>query len=251
MAIIRVLLSIASFSFALVAGFRTGANLNPIEAFFHYSTQIDTTPGASIPNNEQYNLLVIGVDDAQSKEAKLQSIWILAFPKNMSRLNLVPIFPSPENPVQNLILAEAFQLHNGKPSQEFWDVMKETNIWWKGHVISDKADLAKLIDLLEGIKVNGEQLNGDQAIRNIPTWQSDPQLAIEQQQATFEGICKRIATRYTSGNEKGPFLKTMNLSTNSVTFIGQWVAKISPNKSLDCYFPTFVEIPVRQSIAVP
>jgi hypothetical protein len=251
MAIIRVLLSIASFSFALVAGFRTGANLNPIDAFFHNLVQIDTTPGAPIPNNEQYNLLVIGVDDAQSKEAKLQSIWILAFPQNMSKLNLIPIFPSLESPVQNLILAEAFQLHNGKPSQDFWDAMKATDIWWKGYVISDKTDLVKLIDLLDGIKVNGEKLNGDQAVRNIPTWQSDPQTAIEQQQATFEGICKRISARYTSGNEKGPFRRAMNLSTNSATFIGQWVTKISPNKSLDCYFPTFIEIPVRQSIVVP
>jgi hypothetical protein len=251
MTITRVLLAIASFSFALVTGFRTGANLNPIEKLMRRSMQIDTTPGVPVPKNDQFNLLLIGVDNVQSKDAKLQSIWIMALPKNTSRLNLIPIFPSVKNPVRNLILAEAFQLYKGQPSQEFWDVMKKTDTWWSAYVVRDKADLSKLIDVLGGISVNGEQLNGTQALSKIPNWKYNPQTAMEQQQIVFEGICNQISAKQTSGTTTGVFIQTMNFSKNTATFIGQWVAKISANKSLGCHFPTFVDFPVSPTIVGP
>jgi len=251
MNITRVLLSIASFSFALVTGFKTGANINPLEKLIHTSVEVDTTPGVPIPNNDQFNLLLIGVDDAQKYDAKLQSIWIVAFPKDLSRLNLIPVFPSVDHPVQNLILAEAFHLHNSQPSQEFWNAMKETDTWWKGFFVSDKAGLTKLIDSLDGILVDGKPITGSQAVSSIPSWKSNPQKAIEQQQTIFESVCRRISTTNSSGTKNGIFLKTMNLPTNAATFIYQWVTKISNTKGLSCYFPTFVEIPISPTIAVP
>jgi hypothetical protein len=215
------------------------------------SVAVDTTPGVPIPNNNQFNLLLIGVDNIHSKDAKLQSIWILAFPQKPSRLNLFPVFPSMDKPVQNLRLAEAFHLHRGQPSQEFWNLMKGTDTWWNEYVVSDKTDLTNLVDSLQGIQVAGEYLNGIQALSKIPSWKSDPQMAIKQQKIVFEGVCNRISATHLAGKTNGTFLKTINPSKNTKLIIGQWIAKIAASSGLGCYFPTFEEIPVPPAIVIP
>jgi hypothetical protein len=251
MSITRAFLAIACFILALITGFRTGATINPVEKVMKRSVEIDSTPGVPIPANDQFNWLFIGVDDVQNKDAKLQSIWILAFPKSSNRLNLIPVFPSEDNPVQNLILSEAFHLNNGHPSQEFWDAMKETDTWWTDHIIREKSEIIMLIDSLGGIEVNGEYFNGDQALSKIPRWRNDPQNAVRQQKMIFEGICGQISKIHSLGTKSEIFLGSMNLSQNTAAFIRQWDAMILANKSLDCNFPTFVEIPVSPALVLP
>jgi hypothetical protein len=252
MTIARILLSVVSFSVALIAGFKAGENVNYFQKTLVYSMDANTMPGVPIPNNDQYNLLLIGVDDVKRSDAKLQSIWLLAFPKNSSKVMLVPLFPAADKPVRNLLLAESFHMHNGKPSQEFWDEMRKTDTWWKGYSVNDKSRLISLVDSLDGISINGKQFNGTQAVGSIPNWKSDPQYALEQQKSVFEGICKRIAgQRVIQSTGPGKFTQHMNLSNNTTLLITQWMTQIKANNRLNCYFPTYERIPPEPTPVTP
>ncbi len=130
---------------------------------------------------------------SKNPDAQLESIWLIAHAKNTSRVTLIPIFPSPDNPVQNLVLAEKFGLEHGKPSKEFWAAMQDTNLWWKGYIITDMSATINLIDMMGGITVQGRLLNGNQTVSSIPPWESDPLIAVEHQMLLFEGLCNQIA----------------------------------------------------------
>ena len=248
MTITRILVSIASFSFAMIMGFKTALSLNPIEEIISFSMDADTMPGVPIPNNDQFNLLVIGVDDVTKPDAELQSIWLIAYPKDPDQITIMPVFPSLEKPVQNLILSETFHLHNGKPAPEFWDVMRKTDVWWKEFAIIDKAGLSKLIDSIGGIDANNGQLNGAQAVNMIPSWKSNPHTALDQQKMVFEGVCTRITHTPTPVNI---FFKQLKLSQGAISFIHDQISKISAHESPSCYFPSFDENQVQPTVFSP
>jgi len=115
MMIIRVLLFLTSFVTALVAGYKEGDNLQSVDEIF--SSQMDAMimPSVTIPDNNQFNILLIGVDDMHQPDANLESIWLAAHVENSSNIALIPVFPSPDDLAQNLTLTQSFNLDGGKP----------------------------------------------------------------------------------------------------------------------------------------
>ncbi|MFN2236763.1 MAG: hypothetical protein ACK2U1_21240 [Anaerolineales bacterium] len=240
---IRMLLFSSVFATALLMGYKAGETIDPLNEVF--SNRIDTTimPSVAIPDNDQFNLLIIGVDDLSHVDAQLESIWLAAYAENSNHITLIPVFPSSDDPDQNMILSDSFSIEQGKPREEFWDEMRKENFWWKGYVISDKDSTIRIIDLLGGIDMQNQQMDGLQAVRSITSWNDDTQLSIKQQRILFESVCNKIFTdQIASPQMINDFVNQNSLAdTRTKTFITNLIANIKYNGSIACNFPTLTK----------
>lgn len=248
MTIKRILFFTFSFGLALLAGFKAGQNFNIFEYLLINAIDETATPRMAIPNNDQVNLLIIGADDAKKADAQLESIWLAAHAKGTSNVTLIPIFPSPDNPVQNLILADAFGLENGKPRREFWEAMRNINIWWKGYYITDMFAAIEMIDKMGGITIHNRVLDSSEFVSSIPPWESDPVTAVKYQKLLFEGLCNQIANNQTANINAASVLISNSyrsiVKTNQ-SFTSLVVQSNLPGK-LTCTFPTLDQVPSMQ-----
>ena len=240
MKLVRILYLFFVFSLALFAGFQAGDRLNIMGVLFHSPIDETAIPGVTIPDNDQFNLLIIGADDSKNPDARLESIWLIAHADNTSRVTLIPVFPSHENPVQNLVLAEKFSLEHGKPSNEFWQAMQKTNLWWKGYIITDMSATINLIDMMGGIKVQDRLLDGVQAVSSIPPWESDPLMAVEYQMLLFKGVCNQIADNQKINLKTANELISVSMRSNKKVneAFTNWSSQTELHGKLICSFPT-------------
>jgi hypothetical protein len=228
------------FSVALLAGFKMGETANPIESLFQNSLEPHTEPKVPIPDNDQFNLLIIGVDSVEKADANLQSIWLAAYLAHSEKVTLVPIFPSLENHEQNALLAEAFYLDGSQPGDEFWEALQQMGFWWKGYVVGDLISTIKMIDALGGVYVDEHLINGAQMVSSIPDWEADPHLSIQQQKILLAGICSRLTQNQTSALEvvNEMFLSKFQGGVRAASFVTTWTAMIAMHQNLTCEFPT-------------
>jgi anionic cell wall polymer biosynthesis LytR-Cps2A-Psr (LCP) family protein len=243
MTIIRILLLLTAFATALLAGYKVGENLESVDEILNSKADAIIMPGVTIPENNQFNLLLIGVDDIDQPDASLESVWLAAHVENSPKITLIPVFPSPDDPAQNLLLTESFYIDEGKPSKEFWDAMRNTNIWWKGYLISDLAASIKLIDILGGVGINNQQMNGIQAVSSITPWKDDALVAVNHQKIFLESICNRIATNQIPNLKDISEILDHKFRSNTQTkvFIARWITQAVSNEKLTCAFPTMTQ----------
>ncbi len=249
---VRRLFFLAIFSAALLVGFKAGEKFDLIADFFSDPIDINAMPSVPIPDNNQYNLLIIGTDDAEKPDAQLESIWLAAHAENTSNITLIPVFPSLEDSTQNLILAEAFQLENGKPSRKFWDAMQNTNLWWNGYMITDISATINMIDLLGGVQISDKLLNGRQAVGSIPPWESDPQTAVNSQMLVLHGLCDHVAKTQSLNLKAATELIVNNIRSIKRTSALLTNLSVSSKlrENLNCTFPT-IEQPIIPSRTNP
>ena len=106
------------FLTAIMIGFMIGSNLfltaNPKSLNLPFIAQSQPT--------SQRNILLVGADSLDSKNAELQSIWLLIYFTDKTEILLMPIFPDPTgHPGTEARLSQAFQLTpQGKPVASFW-----------------------------------------------------------------------------------------------------------------------------------
>lgn len=245
MNISRYLISLASFGAALFMGFKIGERVNPIESIFQSSLHITATPDVPIPNNNQFNLLIIGIDSIEKSDARLQSIWLVAYMPNSDKVTMLPIFPSPDNPNRNKMLAEAFQLDGSQPGAEFWDALQTLGIWWKGYIVSDLINTIKMIDAMGGIYIDEKLINGAQMVSSIPSWDQDPEMAIERQMLLLDSVCNRVTQNQTTTMEviNGMFLSKFQGGVQATSFVTKLSSLISTYRNLSCDFPTLSDLP--------
>ncbi len=236
----RIFLSLAIFFIAFLAGIRAGEKFNLFEDLFVSQMDDIAKPALPIPENNQFNLLVIGADDSGKKDAQLESVWLVAHADKSPKVSLVPIFPSPENPIQNLVLANAFELKNGKPGKDFWDAMRDTNFWWNAYIITDMAETINMVDRMGGVQINDRVINGTQAVHSIPPWENDPLTAVKYQKIILEGICKQIAKDQTANLKTASELVLMNFRSivSASTTFTVLTAQSELRGKLACRFPT-------------
>ena len=243
MKFIRMLFFSSVFATALLMGYKAGETIDPLNDVF--INRIDTTimPSVAIPDNDQFNLLIIGVDDMSRVDAQLESIWLAAHAENSNHITLIPVFPSSDDPDQNVILSDSFSIEQAKPSESFWDEMRKENFWWKGYVISDKDSTIRLIDSLGGIDMQNQLLDGLQAVSILNSWKDDPQMSIHQQRILFESVCDRIFTdQFASPKTINDILDHNSLSDKRTKiFITNLIANIKFNGTIACNFPTLAQ----------
>ena len=237
---IRMLLLSSVFATALLMGYKAGETIDPLDEIFDNRIYSKIMPSVAIPNNDQFNILIIGVDDMNRSDAQLESIWLAAHVENSTHITLIPVFPSSENSDQNLILSDSFSIEQDIPSEAFWEEMRKENFWWKGYFISDKDSTIRVIDSLGGIEMQNQQLDGLQAVSSVTSWKDNAQIAVGQQRILFDSVCDRIFTG------QFPSLKTIHDSLDqnfladarTKAFIANLIANIKNNGSIACNFPT-------------
>jgi hypothetical protein len=240
MKIARFMISLVSFCIALIIGYRSGTQINLFELLIKYS--LDHSPTHIFPknNDNQINLLIIGTSD--HPEGQLESIWLAAYSEITQNITFMPIFPSPSHSEQNQLLADAFSLEKGKPSQVFWETLQGTHkLWWKGYILSDRVAAIDIVNSLDGIYVKEILLNGDQAVNHIFSWQDNSQLAIEQQRMLLEGICNRLVETHpleSSESWKLIFQKPIDTDLQTIFQVTSWISKFRKNGDVTCEFPS-------------
>lgn len=251
MMFIRMLLFSSVFATALLMGYKAGETIDPLDEILSNRIDPKIMPSVAIPDNDQFNLLIIGVDDMNHVDAQLESIWLAAHAENSNHITLIPVFPSSDNPDQNLVLSESFSIEQDKPSEAFWDEMRKENFWWKGYFISDKSATIRLIDSLGGVDMLNQQVDGLQAVGSINSWKDDPRTSIHQQRILFESVCDRIFTGQFPGQKKINEVLDQNFLTDARTtiFITNLIANIKNNGRIACNFPTLTQTPSNAEIA--
>lgn len=250
MRLIRVPLFLAAFITSLLFGYSIGDDLNPrfLISGNHMETMV--SPDVTIPENDQFNLLIISVDDLSQPDPNLESIWLAAYAENSSKITLVPIFPSPDNPDQILFLSKSFNMENGYPGLKFWEAVRSTNTWWKGFILTDRPLLINLVDVLGGIQIHNQHMNGVQAVRSIDSWKDDPSIAVNHQKTFIEGICTKIASSPKSNLDEVNQLFDENYLSNKQanTFITQRLDGTKTKNILTCTFPTLTQKSLMSTI---
>ena len=251
MSITRILSLVIVFGIALFAGFKIGRQINPIIESRQHSLDVTAMPDIPFPGNDQFNILIIGVNDLDKASVELQSIWLLAYSQASPQVTLVPVFPSPDNSQQDQLLASAFSLQHGKPSKEFWDLMRERDLWWKGYLIGDMISAMKLINVLGGIEVDGKLTNGVEMVSSIPSWEENAVVAIKRQKDLLEGICHRLTKAKTVDLEtfNEIFSQQPQVNIEATLFIKDWTTIAAVYENLTCKFPTFTNTPPQSQIS--
>lgn len=253
MTILRVPYLLIVFVIALFAGYNVGEDLDPLIKIFGQQMEPESRPRVKIPNNDQYNILIIGVDDMEKEDAQLESVWLVAHVRNSSRVTLIPIFPSPDIPDQNINLPNSFHIEDGRPGIEFWDAMRETNLWWKGYLVSDTGSSENLIDALGGVDINNQRMSGVQAVSNITSWRENPDIAVDHQKMLLESLCHQFWGDQTTNKDIILELMDHALHANLKTKITltRWVTKSASDGNLTCEFPTLVRTSIHSTSVTP
>jgi hypothetical protein len=140
-------------------------------------------------------LLIIGVDRLNVQDPDLESIWLLGYFPNKPHISLVPVYPSPPSPSlhgQAEIIRSIHLTADGHPSPELVRFLRKEHIWWNGHVILDATGMIELVDLLGGVQIGGQQLNGALAVSSFPPPSEDLPAALTGQTRLLRGMCSQI-----------------------------------------------------------
>ena len=243
MMFIRMLFFSSVLATALLMGYKAGKTIDPLDEIF--SNQIDTSmmPSAAIPDNDQFNLLVIGVDDINNVEVQLESIWLAAHAEDSNQITLIPVFPLSDDPDQNTVLSDSFSIEQDRPGEAFWIEMKKKNFWWKGYIIGDKDSAIRLIDSLGGIDMQSQHMDGLQAVNSIPSWKDESQISIHQQRIFFDSICDRfLSDQFPNSKMINDIVDRNSLAdTRTKIFLASLIANIKNNSDFACNFPPLAQ----------
>ncbi len=241
MNIFRALISMMAFFAALMVGFKTGSQINLIEKLLQLSSPgIEAGSLSQVPNTQQFNLVLIGATDMDIPNPQLESIWLAAYSEITHKMTFIPVFPSPNDPDRNLILAGAFSLEQGKPSKTFWKTLRTTDLWWDGYILSDRITAIEIVDMIDGIYVDDTLMNGEAIVNQITSWKENPQSAVENQGILLAGICSR-AVQIEALDTKSTWEMLINNPANSdfhtILEIAKWGSEFRENQNLTCEFP--------------
>lgn len=170
-------------------------------------------PGKNgVAANGQRNLLLIGVDELESTNPQLKSVWLVLQIATHSpqRFTLVPLYPAVGDQV--LVAQEQLQASfrldaNGAVQQKFFDEIKAADFWWSNYLVIDQAGLAELIDLGGGIDLGHGSLKGKQVTQLLTAPELQADTALGAQAAVFQAVCSQSAEKLLSLDAKKIFQK--------------------------------------------
>lgn len=102
----------------------------------------------------QRNILVIGVDNLESPEPRLESLWMALYLTQTPALTLMPLYPSVptedgQPPQEDALLAADFHLtQEGAPVPSFFATLQEWDMWWSGYILLDESALIQIVGWL-------------------------------------------------------------------------------------------------------
>jgi hypothetical protein len=224
-----------AFIVALIFGFNSGSAIASAGDEIANAFSKPMTPSSG----SQHNILLIQVNQLDSDQPYLRSVWLMAYYTNNPRVDLLPIYPTdqPTTSVMASNLADRFTLtSNGEPSEVFWLGLQEYNTWWNGYVMMDDLAIQKLLEQLADSPLSGsptEKLGGFHI--------SHPQAAIEDQIDRYQELCQSFSMK---NRETGFYRLLFSLKDHTRSNLkpgqlrGVWQQLESHGAYLTCNFPS-------------
>lgn len=184
----------------------------PLPVDFQRSQLIENRPADA--ELAQTNLLILFVDDLNSPQPKLISLWLLIDPKDSLRLIFLPIFQE-NNPAADLV--STFQLNRERLDKRFVEAVKKRNILWHSFLVIDRSAQKQLAN------------------------QADPSLVQEPifSAAILNGVCQKISIQPQILADIKPLIGDHLLSDFDLeAALDLWQLRLSAQPHLLCEFPS-------------
>jgi len=149
-------------------------------------------------NNGQRSILLISASSIDTSNPQLESIWLVTYLTSDTTLRLLPVFPTGDEPISDFQkqLNHSFNLNKNNGTylldQEFIKLLEDNNYWWSGYLIFDEVALSKIYNLLGSIEMNGKEISGEQALKELPEVLDDPHAAFSSQVAILRSACHKF-----------------------------------------------------------
>ncbi len=145
-AIVLILLILLVFLGCALLGYQAAGQLNPSQ---EGSQEPDLEAGF---RGEQYNLLLMRVDQLNSMQPRLISIWFVSLfflEDNPTTLTLAQIYPS--NSPSSLSLEQTFAFTaQGEIASSFWDKVDDYGFNWESYIVVDAVGANEFLQWLNG-----------------------------------------------------------------------------------------------------
>ena len=192
----RNLSSLLLFSLFLLAGFVLGrAVFNPSEenwagdfiSSLRISTSIKSLPEVA---NGQRNILVIGVDNLNTPQPRLESVWLILYIIDRPQVTLFPIYPAPSAE----ILGPLFKITpEGAPDPVFLEALLAQGLWWSSYILLDEAAMAEVVEAASSLSAkNRNSISGVRAVAEVPPVWEDPDGSLIGQISLAQTICRQL-----------------------------------------------------------
>jgi hypothetical protein len=191
--------------------------------------------------NGQRNVLVIGVDTLQPENARLESIWLILYFPGYSEFNLIPLFPAALSGGQSQddALAGAFELQaDHLPASEFLAAVQDLDLWWNKVLVIDEAGLARMIDQVGGVVLNGDTYGGANAVANLSNPWDAPKRALQGQASLAKALCSQSPGVFSPETIQamGSLIGTHIFTSGDMrSTLADWQ---NLNEPVSCQFPT-------------
>ncbi|MBC8332199.1 MAG: hypothetical protein H8E28_09490 [Anaerolineae bacterium] len=143
-------------------------------------------PATTVPTfkeENQRNILAIGVNRVEGAETQLEGIWLIVYFHDSPEVNLIALFPSiaEDSATYNEQIAGSFSVTpEGAPGEAFWQEMEARTILFHNYVIFDMNALQEITQLM--------QIDDDYTA-NPPNWRETPIAALRRQARLLEQMC--------------------------------------------------------------
>lgn len=193
-------LDVLSFLFFISLGFWIGKSMaaHPPVPIERESIVPTPSPLPSLPDGERI-LLLVGVDQINSQQPKLVSVWLLTYYLDNQPIQLLPIYPGESDPTSQMEseLVDTFSIQYKKGSAQldpaFLTTLFANNYWISGYLVLDNIATGQIIDLIGGLPNGQNQLDGAGIIQDLPDSGEQPLNALHQQTYLFGQACQTLA----------------------------------------------------------
>ncbi len=239
------------FTCFLVVGYTFSIRFyHPSGALSGNSVRIVTAEGRNpitTLDNGQRSILLVGADDLNAVNPRLQSIWLATYLPDDTAIQLFPVFPSAKGSASDFEkqLGQSFKINGEARSsgldQAFTRLLEENNYWWSGYIIFDEISLAKTLGLLGAVGVSHSSLSGEQVIQKLTMAVTSSAGSLTSQVTLLRAICHSLAQVNSASNLPAlarlfPSHFITDLDAN--TLQSELVALVSGRHTMACRFPT-------------
>ena len=197
-------------------------------------------------------LLLAGVDQLNTPQPQLKSLWLLTYYLDDRPVQLLPIYPPQEND-QSLLesqIQERFSVVKvdgvAQLNPQFLNLLVENDFWLSGYVLIDDHATASIIDMLGGLPTTSGLCSGEQILKSIPQPADHPQKAQSQQATLLRQACLAV-TRLSEQPEWDAVTALMPehmiTDLNPVRLLSEIKILVSDLSRLRCEFPSISATP--------
>lgn len=187
---------------------------------------------------DQWNLVVIAVDQLTSARASLIGIWLLITSPGNEILTLVPIYPTGDltSGPKNVAWDEKFSLDSEQtPSLDFLSTLSE-HLLWDDYLLIDQEGITNILDQFTQFDPTS-QVKEDSGSA-ISSTGSINELNLDGQFEIWQAVCSELAAK-SNPNEVSKWLDQIKPYTHSrIELKDQLNLKKNSQIQLVCEFPT-------------